>query len=275
MNNHSAVNARTTSCATAILLLLVGCRGESGSLPNTDTLEPAVAPAVSSASDTSARSPGAQTYLFRASGNEPGWLLTASDSLLTLRWDYDERRVDLLSPQIEQTAGGKRITASGEPPQDTVRVVVEIRETRCADGMSGQQFPASVTVQVNGRTLRGCGGNPVELLTNGTWEVTVLNAKPLVESSRLTMEFTPDGKLTGTAGCNRYMTTFTLSPESMHIDAPAATRMACGGAKDQQEREFLAALGSAQQYLLDEQGILTVSSANGTSVLARRSTTSR
>jgi uncharacterized membrane protein len=37
------------------------------------------------------------------------------------------------------------------------RLTVEIAPRRCHDAMSGEPFPAAVTVTIDGRELRGCG----------------------------------------------------------------------------------------------------------------------
>lgn len=279
MSNWLAGNARASGRAIAMgataMLLLVGCSAESRSNPNTDTTGLAGAP---TASSEIAAAPGTHVairYPFRAGGNEPGWLLMVTDSLLTLRWDYDEHRADLTSPQIVQAARGNRIIASGGAPPDTMRVEVDLWDTRCADDMSGQQFPVTVSVHVNGRVLKGCGGNPIDLLADGMWEVAQLNGKPLVDSSDITMEFSRDGTLIGMAGCNRFTTSFTLSPEGMHVTAPAATRMACGDAKDRQERDFFALLANTEQFVLDEQGTLTLNTASGGTAVARRRSAQR
>ena len=279
MSNWRASNGRASSRATAMaaitmaaitMLLLAGCSAESGSNTDTDTTDLTGARTASSEIASATGTHVAIRYPFRAGGNEPGWLLVVTDSLLTLRWDYDDHRADLSSPQIVQAASGSRIIASGGAPPDTMRVEVDLWYARCADDMSGQQFPVTVSVHVNGRVLTGCGGNPVDVLADGTWEVAQLNGKPLVDSSEITMEFNRDGTLIGMAGCNRFTTSFTLSPERMHVTAPATTRMACGDAKDRQEREFLALLADTQQFVLDEQGTLTLNTASGGTAVARR-----
>ncbi len=86
-------------------------------------------------------------------------------------------------------------------------------------------------------------------LAGTSWRVTAYNngrqavVSPL-DGTTLTMSFSADGKVSGTAGCNRYTGTYTLAGSALRLGPAAATRMACAkpeGIMDQ-ERSFLAAL---------------------------------
>lgn len=94
---------------------------------------------------------------FTALGQEPGWHLEiVSGKQITFTYDYGESKFVSPAPAPRtETTGGVRIydtnTASGS-------LRVEIDPTPCADVMSGQPFPATVTVTLNGRSFRGCGG---------------------------------------------------------------------------------------------------------------------
>lgn len=60
------------------------------------------------------------------------------------------------------------------------------------------------------------------------------------------------GKVTGTAGCNRYHGSFNVSGHKIHVGRAAATRMFCaapGGVMDL-EAAFLSALEGAKRYHL-------------------------
>jgi putative lipoprotein len=94
---------------------------------------------------------------FKALGQEPGWLLEiVSGKQITFTYDYGESKVVAPTPAPRtESRGAVRIydatTASGD-------LRVEIDPTPCADVMSGQPFPATVTVTLSGRSFRGCGG---------------------------------------------------------------------------------------------------------------------
>jgi len=93
---------------------------------------------------------------FRAVGNEPGWLLEIGP-LQRVRLDYAYGTIKLvfddLVPRID-AATGQPIYAGrskGHPMRFT------IADQACQDDMSGQPFPATVRIEVDGRALRGCG----------------------------------------------------------------------------------------------------------------------
>ena len=72
---------------------------------------------------------------------------------MRLLYDYGERSaiVDTPKPAVED---GRRAYA-GLSATDSLNVVIENRP--CSDVMSGEPFPATVGVSINGRVLNGCG----------------------------------------------------------------------------------------------------------------------
>jgi heat shock protein HslJ len=88
-----------------------------------------------------------------------------------------------------------------------------------------------------------------ESLTGTSWSVSGLNngrqgVVSVLPGSSLTMEFAADGKLSGSAGCNRFHASYTREGAKLSIGAVAATRRQCeqpAGAMEQ-EQQFLKAL---------------------------------
>ena len=91
---------------------------------------------------------------FRAVGNEPGWHLEIQPGRgILFVGNYGELRVSTPDP--------------GEIIQDRVRVYhavteaydlrVEIVDELCLDTMQDEQYPAQVSVMLDGRLYRGCG----------------------------------------------------------------------------------------------------------------------
>jgi len=95
---------------------------------------------------------------FRAVGQEPGWLLEIDDGgRMTLQYDYGERRADFVTP--DPTYPQEFATVyEARAGQDTISVT--IRRAPCQDAMSGEAFPATVSIRINDRTLEGCGKSP-------------------------------------------------------------------------------------------------------------------
>jgi heat shock protein HslJ/uncharacterized membrane protein len=93
---------------------------------------------------------------FRALGQEPGWQLEIRKGA-EMRLTYDYGTGTAVTPaakvQIDPTSGTRTyhaVTLANE-----LRVVIV--PVQCADTMSGKSFTATVSVTLNGRTLRGCG----------------------------------------------------------------------------------------------------------------------
>lgn len=98
---------------------------------------------------------GAAGVDFRAIGQEPGWLLDIyTQDRIMLDWDYGERRAEfpLTEPTYPQE-GATRYDARANGHT----LSVTIRRFPCQDAMSGDAFPASVEVIIDGRALQGCG----------------------------------------------------------------------------------------------------------------------
>lgn len=99
------------------------------------------------------------------------------------------------------------------------------------------------------------------------WVLTELMNQELVPGSTITIQFTSDGKTSGSAGCNRYAATYTASGSTLMISSPlAVTRMACADDVMNQEAAYLEALSQVQTYTITGDR-LTLSVAGSMSVL--------
>jgi hypothetical protein len=59
--------------------------------------------------------------------------------------------------------------------------------------MSGLPFPTSLTVEVAGKSYKGCGSEP-ETLLRGDWAVERINAAPTVGGSTPSLSFAEHGQ---------------------------------------------------------------------------------
>jgi heat shock protein HslJ/uncharacterized lipoprotein YbaY len=187
---------------------------------------------------------------YRAQGNEPGWLLTVADGLLTLVADFGARTVEAALPEARFEEGAFVYAVAN--PALTVRMAPGL----CRDDMTGMPHPETVTITLEGRQLRGCGGDPRDLLTGAEWVVQDIEGRGIVDSSRVTLNFAEDGGLSGTASCNRYATRFEISGEGVSIGQIAATQMMCPEALMTQERAVFAALAAVGRFDIDATGTL-------------------
>jgi uncharacterized membrane protein len=94
---------------------------------------------------------------FRAVGNEPGWYLEIDDGVRILAVvDYGEKRVEMPAPPPAMTdADTRRISYLVQT--EAHRMSIVIAEVPCADVMSGEEFPARVTLTLDGKEYQGCG----------------------------------------------------------------------------------------------------------------------
>jgi uncharacterized membrane protein len=92
---------------------------------------------------------------FRAIGQEPGWLMDIhTRGRIQLSWDYGEQFGDFA---IEAPTSPQEGVQRYEANSDGRALVVTIRRFPCEDAMSGEAFPSTVEVTIDGRTLQGCG----------------------------------------------------------------------------------------------------------------------
>ena len=102
---------------------------------------------------------------------------------------------------------------------------------------------------------------------DGPWAVTGFNdgsgavVSP-VAGSELTVDFSPDGQVFGSSGCNTYSGPFTLEDGSLVVGALALTMMACDDALNAQEQQLLTAL-QVPTTVEASGGTITLRDANG------------
>jgi len=110
-------------------------------------------------------------------------------------------------------------------------------------------------------------------LTGKVWALTQLASKPPVAGTGISAQFGADGKVSGSAGCNRYTGTYTTSGNSITFSSPmATTMMMCDAPVMEQESAYLKALGEAKTYAVkDDQ--LTLAGANNNSLAVYKAQT--
>ena len=95
--------------------------------------------------------------MFHGRGNEPGWNVNLAHAVpeLTLVLDYGMREMTLpYRVTVMDNAHGRVALVSAEPQQP---FELHLEARACFDDMSGEPFPARVTLNVEGNTYRGCG----------------------------------------------------------------------------------------------------------------------
>lgn len=89
---------------------------------------------------------------------------------------------------------------------------------------------------------------------------------PVLSGTPVTAKFLADGSLSGSAGCNQYTTTYSVSGTSITISGAATTRMACEPVVMGQETAYLALLPKAGKYVILGDS-MTLYDSQGTALL--------
>jgi len=109
------------------------------------------------------------------------------------------------------------------------------------------------------------------VLAGAEWVVQDIAGKKLIAKSRVTLNFSEDGRLGGKASCNSYSAEYTLSGDTISISPPVATMMMCTGAGImEQEKSFLDLLQKATRFEIASNGALVLHASDGRKLTARR-----
>jgi len=198
--------------------------------------------------------------------NGTGWVLSAlpghslvADSTVTSRFE---------GGRVQGTDGCNRYTTSYTATGSTLQVSSKAASTQmaCPPALM-KQAEAFMSALTTARAYRIAAGHLQLLTASGTvlatlapqsqslagtsWSVTGYNngrqaVVSVLTGTNLTMAFGSDGKVGGSAGCNRYTAMYTLEGQKLTIGPAAATRMMCAKPEGvmEQESQFLKALES-------------------------------
>jgi heat shock protein HslJ len=111
-----------------------------------------------------------------------------------------------------------------------------------------------------------------EPLVGTNWTLDSFHTADAVSSgisgTNITAVFSDDGRVTGSAGCNRYFAQYTMTATSLSISGIGSTKMYCTTpGVMQQETTYLASLDLVKTFTI-KGNRLTVSDAKGTPVLS-------
>lgn len=200
----------------------------------------------------------AQAQDYRASGTEPFWSLSIGAK--TMRFEAPGRpTVAVPTPKVIHGFAGEI--------WQTRRINVNTNHRPCSDGMSDRTYPDTVTVTVDGRSFKGCGGEPrVQAPTSvidGNWRVESLNGRPVARGTSPSVSF-ENGRISGNASCNRFTGSYNFARGRLTAGPLASTRMACTDrARNQQETAILSVLGERLTVSGNRQGKLVLTGTRG------------
>ncbi|RXV58931.1 hypothetical protein C6W92_16005 [Roseovarius sp. A46] len=198
---------------------------------------------------------------YRARGNEPGWYVSLDGQTAEIVADYGEITREAPRPEARAMPGGYEFDLSGADAR------LRVEEHLCHDDATGMPYPDTAYLALGDRELRGCGGDPADLLTGGAWQITALGDAALIEPERLSLNFLDAGRVAGSGGCNRIAGGFSLSGEGLHFGPMASTMMACPEPLMEQERRMLDALEQVMAFDVDTRGRLRLLAEDRQTVL--------
>ena len=125
---------------------------------------------------------------------------------------------------------------------------------------------------VDGAQLSECTVSaPAVELSQGVWNIGAIDEKPAIFPSRTELVFFPDGRVSATVGCNRFIGGYRRHGSFLSFGRIASTRMGCAEGLDAQEAAFSAALRQVDGFSLGPEGNrLTLTAAGRPVVQARR-----
>lgn len=137
----------------------------------------------------------------------------------------------------------------------TVIVTAGLMLSACTT--TGSEYSSEDTVSVAG-------------LQVGEWRVEDIAGAGVIDNSPATLLFSKDFRLSGNASCNRLIASYTVNGNKLTISPAGTTMMACPPALMDQERKLIDLLSTVTHYSIDPTGALTLTSASGKQIVARR-----
>lgn len=205
--------------------------------------------------------PPAGTSAWLALGTEPFWALEITPARINYR-PAEGRPVIVANPGARPSINGERYV--------TRQISVGITHSPCNDGMSDRRYADTVMVEVNGRTLRGCGGPvlPPASLDRTNWRILSINGRDVAGDRPATLRFA-EGRVSGSAGCNQISGNFLSDGTRLTVSQAVSTRMACDGPVMLQESALLALFRQSMSIRFAADGRMILSAGESNAVLER------
>lgn len=204
------------------------------------------------------------TVYFKATGNEPFWGLkigkdkTVFTSLIEGMESISFKSVE---PVRAMDANVKMYRLNNGKTSATVT----IQQFDCQDSMSGEKSPYTVKVEINGKTLNGCGKYITDYRLHDIWVLEELNGKKVSltdfqrELPRIEIH-AEENRFMGFGGCNSISGSIFYEKDLLRFSNMISTLMAC--APGNKEDEFTKALQSTTTYTVGNNR-LTLSNPSG------------
>ena len=114
-------------------------------------------------------------------------------------------------------------------------------------------------------TTYGGGGPP-----DGRWQIREVGTTTVPHDVDAHIEFLPEGRLAGRAGCNRYTGSWARQGHDLRFGRIAATRMACAGAAMDIENRLFEMLDKVVRQDRPDERTLIMVTGDGRRIVATR-----
>ncbi len=211
------------------------------------------------------------TVYFKATGNEPFWGLKIGKDQ-TVFTSLIEGMESVSFKSVEPIRAMDANVKMYRLDNGKTSATVTIQQFDCQDSMSGEKSPYTVKVEINNKTLNGCGKYITDYRLHDIWVLEELNGKKVAltdfqrELPRIEIH-AADNKFMGFGGCNSIGGTIFYEKDLLRFSNVISTLMAC--APGNKEGEFIKALQSTTTYTIGNNR-LTLSNPSGKLLVLRK-----
>lgn len=211
------------------------------------------------------------TVYFKATGNEPFWGLKIGKDK-TVFTSLIEGMESVSFKSVEPIRAMDANVKMYRLDNGKTSATVTIQQFDCQDSMSGEKSPYTVKVEINNKTLNGCGKYITDYRLHDIWVLEELNGKKVAltdfqrELPRIEIH-AADNKFMGFGGCNSIGGTIFYEKDLLRFSNVISTLMAC--ASGNKEGEFIEALQSTTTYNIGNNR-LTLSNPSGKLLVLRK-----
>lgn len=204
------------------------------------------------------------TVYFKATGNEPFWGLKIGKDK-TVFTSLIEGMESISFKSVEPIRAMDANVKMYKLNNGKTSATVTIQQFDCQDSMSGEKSPYTVKVEINGKTLNGCGKYITDYRLHDIWVLEELNGKKVSltdfqrELPRIEIH-AAENRFMGFGGCNSISGSIFYEKDLLRFSNMVSTLMAC--APGNKEDEFTKALQSTITYSVGNNR-LTLSNPSG------------
>jgi heat shock protein HslJ/uncharacterized lipoprotein YbaY len=125
--------------------------------------------------------------------------------------------------------------------------------------IKGREYPECREASVSAADVRGA-----------EWIVEDIDGGGIIDRSRATLVFGPDGRLSGRGSCNVFTGQYVITGDAVSVSGIAGTKVSCAPSLMAQEARFHEVLREVRRFEIRADGALVLHTDDRRSILARR-----